>query len=63
MNINAPFLQKLDGKSIVMMPENFKFPFNKIKVDFIFCSHKTWNQNKEDIIRKTINKPKIIFMD
>jgi hypothetical protein len=46
-----------------MMPEGSTFPFRKIKLDYIVCSHKTWKDNKFDILKNCLNKPKVIFID
>jgi hypothetical protein len=53
----------LDEKRILMMPKDSEFPFEKIHLDIIFCSHKTWKTNKDIIVKKTTNRPKIIFID
>ena len=63
MKITAAFLQELNGHKILMMPEDSEFPFIKIKLDYIFCSHNTWQKQKYKILKNTLTKPKVIFID
>lgn len=63
MHITAPYLQTFDKKLVLMMPEGSKFPFRKIKLDYVICSHTTWKDQKYEIKKHTLNKPKVIYLD
>jgi hypothetical protein len=63
LKIRAPELQSINDKTLVIIPDGSKFPFAKIRLDFIFCSHKTWIENKYIILKNCLTKPKIIFID
>lgn len=63
IRIHATFLQMLDGKKVLMIPKDGEMAFNKIDIDFILCSHDTWNRLKKEILMKVLNKPKVIFVD
>ena len=54
MKITSPTLITLNGDTIILIPDDRKFPYVKIKVDYIICSHNTWKENKYTILKNCV---------